>query len=214
MAVVSAKYGIIGMSGSASGVPAGMYPDPENPGRLRYWDGMTWAAPMPVPPPPLVGSGASWGATSSGNLDRGLSLEASRSYASQAYWVSLLICLLLPLLLGPLAIVGAIGYCLWLKNGVGRDQEHVAWHSTQVLNSFLTDVIIYVLLVIPVILVLVAVASGNEFLAYLGFALVGATVIFVIAWAITRVVQFIVGATRARAGDDYRMKYIFRIVKP
>ena len=36
-------------------VPAGWYPDPEDPTALRYWDGTTWAErtqPLPPPPPP------------------------------------------------------------------------------------------------------------------------------------------------------------------
>jgi hypothetical protein len=32
------------MSESTTGVPAGMYPDPEDPARSRYWDGEIWAA--------------------------------------------------------------------------------------------------------------------------------------------------------------------------
>jgi hypothetical protein len=30
--------------------PAGWYPDPENPGRQRYWWGNAWAPPTPAPP--------------------------------------------------------------------------------------------------------------------------------------------------------------------
>jgi hypothetical protein len=37
-------------------VAAGWYPDPENPGQQRYWDGAAWgpagAAPPPIAPPP------------------------------------------------------------------------------------------------------------------------------------------------------------------
>ncbi len=29
---------------------AGLYPDPENPGALRYWDGKAWEKPGYVPP--------------------------------------------------------------------------------------------------------------------------------------------------------------------
>jgi len=32
------------VSDLTSGVPAGMYPDPEDPARSRYWDGEIWAA--------------------------------------------------------------------------------------------------------------------------------------------------------------------------
>jgi hypothetical protein len=32
------------MSESTTGVPSGMYPDPENPAQLRYWDGKAWGA--------------------------------------------------------------------------------------------------------------------------------------------------------------------------
>ena len=31
--------------------PAGWYPDPQNPGQQRYWDGTAWAAPTAPPPP-------------------------------------------------------------------------------------------------------------------------------------------------------------------
>lgn len=34
-----------------SAVPPGWYPDPEGPGN-RYWDGRTWAVPVPPPPKP------------------------------------------------------------------------------------------------------------------------------------------------------------------
>ena len=30
---------------SSSNVPAGMYPDPENPGQSRFWNGLSWEAP-------------------------------------------------------------------------------------------------------------------------------------------------------------------------
>lgn len=33
--------------------PAGWYPDPENPGAQRYWDGNLWAAPVAAPAPPV-----------------------------------------------------------------------------------------------------------------------------------------------------------------
>ena len=48
------------MSGGQS-APAGWYPDPENPGQQRYWDGTAWSeatqpAPFTAPPPPPTGS--------------------------------------------------------------------------------------------------------------------------------------------------------------
>lgn len=49
---------------SSSGTPAGWYPDPENPGQSRYWDGTAWAAPSGVPAtphPPAAGGGSSGG---------------------------------------------------------------------------------------------------------------------------------------------------------
>ena len=45
--------------------PAGWYPDPQNPGQQRYWDGTQWtqsAAPAAVAgaPPPKKGGGMKW----------------------------------------------------------------------------------------------------------------------------------------------------------
>lgn len=34
-----------------SAAPAGWYPDPQNPGQQRYWDGSAWAAAAPAAPP-------------------------------------------------------------------------------------------------------------------------------------------------------------------
>lgn len=39
------------MSEQTPGTPAGWYPDPENPGQQRYWNGSEWAAPAAPPPP-------------------------------------------------------------------------------------------------------------------------------------------------------------------
>ena len=39
------------MSEQTPGTPAGWYPDPENPGQQRYWNGSEWAAPTAPPPP-------------------------------------------------------------------------------------------------------------------------------------------------------------------
>jgi uncharacterized membrane protein YhaH (DUF805 family) len=35
-----------------SGAPAGIYDDPSEPGRQRYWDGSAWGAQLPVAPGP------------------------------------------------------------------------------------------------------------------------------------------------------------------
>ena len=41
-----------------SAAPAGWYPDPQNPGQQRYWDGSAWGATAPAAPPaPAVASG-------------------------------------------------------------------------------------------------------------------------------------------------------------
>lgn len=48
---------------SNAGTPAGWYPDPENPGQSRYWDGTAWAAPVD----PTVLATASSGGDSGGN---------------------------------------------------------------------------------------------------------------------------------------------------
>lgn len=39
------------MSEQTPGTPAGWYPDPQNPGQQRYWDGTAWAASVPPPAP-------------------------------------------------------------------------------------------------------------------------------------------------------------------
>lgn len=53
------------MADDTSGsVPAGWYEDPENPGRMRWWDGNQWAEAQTPPPPPAPSSmqpPAPWG---------------------------------------------------------------------------------------------------------------------------------------------------------
>ena len=45
------------MSEQTPGAPAGWYPDPQNPGQQRYWDGSSWAAAAPsAAPAPSPGS--------------------------------------------------------------------------------------------------------------------------------------------------------------
>lgn len=39
-----------GMEGSVSTAPAGIYDDPNEPGKQRYWDGKSWGAQLPTPP--------------------------------------------------------------------------------------------------------------------------------------------------------------------
>ena len=56
-----------------SATPAGWYPDPQNPGQQRYWDGSAWAAAAPsAPPVPAAASVA--GQTTSTNAIVGLVL--------------------------------------------------------------------------------------------------------------------------------------------
>ena len=38
------------MSEHTPSVPAGWYPDPQNPGQQRYWDGSSWSAAAPAAP--------------------------------------------------------------------------------------------------------------------------------------------------------------------
>lgn len=59
-----------------SAAPAGWYPDPQNPGQQRYWDGSAWAAPVaPVPSvAPAPGAAPVAGQTTSTNAIVGLVL--------------------------------------------------------------------------------------------------------------------------------------------
>jgi len=65
-------------------IPAGWYPDPEDPAALRYWDGTTWAErtqplPPPLPPPtPEVRSAPPQAATGSAMPD-GVTIQAPSS---------------------------------------------------------------------------------------------------------------------------------------
>lgn len=56
-----------------SASPAGWYPDPQNPGQQRYWDGSAWAAAAP-PAPSAPASALVAGSTTSTNAVIGLVL--------------------------------------------------------------------------------------------------------------------------------------------
>ena len=54
--------------------PAGWYPDPQNPGQQRYWDGSTWASAAPAAPPAAPGVAPGEVTTTSTNAIVGLVL--------------------------------------------------------------------------------------------------------------------------------------------
>lgn len=57
-----------------SAAPAGWYPDPQNPGQQRYWDGSAWAAAAAPPAPAAPGVAHVAGPTTSTNAIVGLVL--------------------------------------------------------------------------------------------------------------------------------------------
>lgn len=57
-----------------SAAPAGWYPDPQNPGQQRYWDGSAWAAAAAPPAPAAPGVAPVAGPTTSTNAIVGLVL--------------------------------------------------------------------------------------------------------------------------------------------
>jgi uncharacterized RDD family membrane protein YckC len=98
-------------------VPAGWYPDPENPGRQRYWDGAAWgpAAPAGYAPGPVpaaaVPPGMYFDPVSGLLLPNGVQL-ASIGRRIGAWFLAI-----------PLAIVTlGIGYVVWGLIVWGRGQ--------------------------------------------------------------------------------------------
>jgi uncharacterized RDD family membrane protein YckC len=90
---------------------AGWYPDPENPGRPRYWDGATWGPPATAAPVPAPPSGMYLDPASGLMLPNGVQL-ASIGRRIGAWFLAI-----------PLVIVTlGIGYVIWGLIVWGRGQ--------------------------------------------------------------------------------------------
>ncbi len=85
---------------------AGWYPDPSNPGRIRYWDGTTWTQHSLVAPPAVSTAWAAPAPTT--NLTTGLTTQRTWWQTWWAIVPGLVLCF-------PVGLVG-----LWLRRGTSN----------------------------------------------------------------------------------------------